>query len=587
MKACPKYFERPSLEEAAKRSQKPIPIIRTELKIDPNLLDYTKDKKYFIQTFGCQANERDGEFLTGLLELCGYQKAKLREEADIILLNTCAVRAGAEERIYGEIGHIKALKQVKPELILGVCGCMPQQEEVVEKLLKKPKTVDLIFGTHNLERLPDLIKEAYLSKVPIVEVYSKEGEVYENLPSVRSSNLKAWVNIMYGCDKFCTYCIVPYARGRERSRLLEDIIKEVETLKKQGYQEVTLLGQNVNAYGQDLKLGYNFEDLLVATAKTGIPRIRFMTSHPWNFTEGMLKAIRDYPNIMPAIHLPLQAGDNEILRKMGRRYSAEEYCKLYDRIRKEISNVAITTDIIVGFPNETYEQFSKTLDLVKYCKFDSAFTFIFSPRPGTPAAKMSDTVSLEEKKRRFKELIALVASHAKERNMAYLGKTLEVLVEGPSKRCEAILSGYSENNKLVNFKGDKSLIGQIVPVKITKAKSWTLEGEVAVDKEVKKAVDELKKAFDRDELIQEYRLLANKIAESSEIQTLEKELKDLQQKLCNYLDQNLKELYEETKEKYQELKKVYLENPLVNNYQVLKEQVDELLKEVSEILSKL
>ena len=473
-----KYFIRPSLKEAAKRSKNIIPIIREELKADPEIKEYAKGKHYLIQTYGCQANERDGEFLAGLLEMIGYKKAKTRNEADIIILNTCAIREGAEDRVFGEIGHIKYLKRENPNLLFAICGCMPQQEEVVERLLKKHDTVDIIFGTHNLHHLPSLIKQALLEKSQVVEVYSKEGEIYENLPSHRESNLKAWVNIMYGCDKFCTYCIVPYTRGKERSRLLEDIIEEVKELKEAGYKEITLLGQNVNAYGNDLGLGYNFETLLVEVAKTGIERIRFMTSHPWNFTDGMIKAIRDYPNIMPFVHLPLQSGDDEILRKMGRRYTSEEYYDLYQKIRKEVKDVAITTDIIVGFPNESEEQFEHTLNLVKKCDFDSAFTFIFSARPGTPAARMEDKISLEEKHQRFKRLVKVVADSAKKQNSKYMGKVIKVLVEGTSKRNAEILSGYSESNKLVNFKGDKSLIGQIVDVKITKTKSWTLEGEV-------------------------------------------------------------------------------------------------------------
>ena len=472
-----KFFARPSLKEAAKRSQEIIPIIREELESDPEIKEYAQGKKYLIQTFGCQANERDGEFLAGILEMIGYVPASNREEADIIILNTCAIREGAEDRVFGEIGHIKALKRQNPNLLFAICGCMPQQEEVVNNLLKKHDTIDIIFGTHNLHRLPLLIKEALYSKAQIVEVYSKEGEVYENLPSHRASNIKAWVNIMYGCDKFCTYCIVPYTRGKERSRLLEDVVAEVKDLKEHGYKEITLLGQNVNAYGNDLKLGYNFETLLIEVAKTGIDRIRFMTSHPWNFTRGMIEAIRDYPNIMPFIHLPLQSGDDEVLRRMGRRYTSEEYFALYQTIREEIKDVAITTDIIVGFPNETDEQFNHTLELMEKCRFDSAFTFIFSPRPGTPAAKMEDKISMEEKHARFKKLTKIVAESAIENNQKYLNKTLKVLVEGTSKRNKNILSGYSENNKLVNFKGSPDLIGQIVNVKITKAKSWTLEGE--------------------------------------------------------------------------------------------------------------
>ncbi len=477
MKDYSKYFVKPSLEEAAKRSKELVPIIRQTLEKDFEIATMVKGKKYVVRTFGCQANERDGETIAGILEEIGYQKTDILEEADIIILNTCAVREGAEERVFGEIGHLKRLKSLNPDLLFGICGCMPQQEEVVNRILKTSNQVDMIFGTHNIANLPHLIKQAYYSKERVVEVYSKEGEVYENLPSRRDGNLKAWVNIMYGCDKFCTYCIVPYTRGKERSRLMEDILAEVNELKESGYKEVTLLGQNVDAYGNDLKLGYNFETLLVEVSKTGIERIRFTTSHPWNFTEGMIKAIRDYPNIMPYVHLPLQSGDDDVLRRMGRRYNAKEYLSLYNKIREEIPGVSITTDIIVGFPNETEEQFLNTLKMVNECRYDGAYTFIYSPRPGTPAAKMVDNVTIEEKKDRLNRLLAAVAIHARERNQAYQDKEVLVLVEGASKRNKDVLSGYSESNKLVNFKGSKDQIGKIVKVKITKVKTWTLEGE--------------------------------------------------------------------------------------------------------------
>ena len=293
----------------------------------------------------------------------------------------------------------------------------------------------------------------------------------------RESKFKAWVNIMYGCDKFCTYCIVPYTRGKERSRLIEDILSEVQDLKDKGYKEVTLLGQNVNAYGKDLDLGYDFATLLTKVSDIGIDRIRFVTSHPWNFTNEMIDVIASRENIMPYIHLPIQSGDDEVLRRMGRRYSYDEYKKLYDLIRQKVKNASISTDIIVGFPGETEEQFENTLKAVRECKYDSAYTFIYSPRVGTPAAKMEDNVTEEEKKNRFNRLVEEVSKHAKESNDQFVGKTVKVLVEGVSKRNENILSGYSEENKLVNFKGDVSKVGTIVEVKILTSKTWTLEGE--------------------------------------------------------------------------------------------------------------
>ena len=470
------YFVKPSLKDAVKRSRTTTQIVKDEYKLDDKFL-LGKDKTYFIRTFGCQANLRDEETIAGILEMMGYTKSEDINKSDIILLNTCAVRENAEERVFGEVGHLKGIKQNNPDVIFGVCGCMVQQESIVEEILRRAPHIDLIFGTHNINRLPELIYHTYMSKERVVEVFSKEGEIYENLPIKRNDSLKAWVNIMYGCDKFCTYCIVPYTRGKERSRLLEDIIEEVNCLIEQGYKEITLLGQNVNAYGNDLKLGYDFATLLEECAKTNIERIRFTTSHPWNFSDRMVDVIAKYDNIMNHIHLPIQSGSDEILKKMARRYSIEEYRELYNKLRSKLDVCSITTDIIVGFPNETEEQFQATLDAVNEFEYDSAFTFIYSPREGTPAARMDDNVPMEVKKERFNRLVEAVTRSAKKRNDAYVGRTLKVLVEGPSKKNEEVLSGYSEENKLVNFIGGKYLIGKIVNVKITKSKSWTLEGE--------------------------------------------------------------------------------------------------------------
>ncbi len=475
-----KYLIKPDSKVAAFRSKNKVDIIYSSLIIPNELIDIARNKKYTVRTFGCQANERDGEIISGILEKIGYSKANSLEESDVIILNTCAIRENANERVFGEIGHLRVLKRNNPDLVFALCGCMAQQETTISKILSTNNQVDLIFGTHNISNLPDLLYQAYLSKEKIVQVYSKEGEVYEDLPSVRDSKTKAWVNIMYGCDKFCTYCVVPYTRGKERSRLKEDIIKEVNELVREGYQEITLLGQNVNAYGNDLNLGYNFEDLLKEVAKTNIPRIRFTTSHPWNFTKGMIEAIRDYPNIMPYVHLPLQSGDDEILKRMGRRYTFKEYLELYNLIRSTIPNVAITTDIIVGFPNESDEAFENTMKIVDECKYDGAYTFIFSPRPGTPAYLMKDEISSQTKSKRLERLIEATKKYAKLRNVEQEGKILKVLVDGPSKRNPDILSGYSEENKLVNFKGNPNSIGKIVKVKILKGKAFTLEG-VQVD----------------------------------------------------------------------------------------------------------
>ena len=475
------YFRKPSLKEAAMRN-KEIIINKDGLEVPSEMKNVGKDKKYFIRTYGCQGNEADSEVIAGILEFLGYSKASVAEEADVVILNTCAVRENAEDKVFGEIGALKKIKVVNPDLIIGICGCMAQQEHIVEKILKSYHQVDLIFGTHNINRLPLLLKDALLNKERVVEVFSNKSEIYENLPVVRSNNLKAWVNIMYGCDKFCTYCIVPYTRGKERSRLKEDILKEVRELKEKGFKEITLLGQNVNAYGKDLNKGYDFATLLKEVSDIGIERIRFVTSHPWNFTSEMVDIIAKRDNIMPYIHLPIQSGDDEVLRRMGRRYNYEEYKALYYSLREKVKNCSVTTDIIVGFPGETEEQFANTLKAVKELKYDSAFTFIYSPRVGTPAAKMKDDVSEETKKKRFNALVEVVSASAKERNDAYVGKTLKVLVEGLSKRNSNILSGYSEENKLVNFKGSPNMIGKIVDVKINVSKTWTLEGEAIGEK---------------------------------------------------------------------------------------------------------
>ena len=400
------------------------------------------------------------------------------EDADLILLNTCAIRENAHNKVFGMVGRIKHLKESKPDLVAGICGCMAQEEHVVKEILEKYKWLDIVFGTHNIHNLPNILYEAISKKDLEVDVLSIEGDVVENIPVKRDSKYKAWVNIMYGCDKFCTYCIVPYTRGKQRSREPEYIINEVKKLVEDGYQEVTLLGQNVNAYGKDLNIDYGMSNLLEDVAKTGINRVRFVTSHPWDFTDEMIDIIAKYDNIMPYIHLPLQSGSSSILKKMGRRYTKEEYLTLYKKIREKLPYSSITTDIIVGFPNETYEDFNETLEVVNECKFDSAFTFIFSPRIGTPAAKMEDSISLEVKEKRLQELNDLINKYSKEANDKYLGKIVPVLIEDFSEKDDSMLMGYTDTMKLVNVKGDSSLIGKIVNVKITDVKTWSMDAEV-------------------------------------------------------------------------------------------------------------
>ena len=435
-------------------------------------------KKYFLRTYGCQMNVHDSEEIKYYLEALGYKECDALEEADIVVLNTCAIRENAKDKVFGYLGRCKHLKKIKKDLIIVIAGCLMQKPNEIEEIQNKHKYIDIIIGTHNLSELPDLIKKASESQKQDIEVYSNSDIIFENVKYNRDSKITAWINIIYGCDKFCTYCIVPFTRGRERSRKMEDILKEVQDLHDKGYMEVTLLGQNVNAYGKDLDLGYDFATLLENVAKIGIPRIRFVTSHPWNFTDKMIDVIAKYDNIMPYIHLPLQSGSDDVLRKMNRRYTSEEYKTLFDDIKRKVKNVAITTDIIVGFPNETDEDFQKTLDIVNYCQFDGAYTFIFSPREGTAAAKMQDDISLEVKEKRLKQLNELINKYSLESNKKMLGKKVDVLILGINEKNDDNVYGYTDTMELVNIEGGKNLIGKIVPVEIVDAKSFSLNGRL-------------------------------------------------------------------------------------------------------------
>lgn len=436
--------------------------------------DLFKGKKYFIKTYGCQMNVHDSEEISALIESLGYIKTDVLEEADFIILNTCAIRENAHDKVFGFLGRCKHLKKEKKDIIIGLCGCMAQEESVVNEIREKHPYIDIVFGTHNMNDLPKMLTNYYGKQD--IEVYSKEGDVIEfgNLYK-RDSNISAWVNIMYGCDKFCTYCIVPYTRGKQRSRKSEDIIKEVNELKEAGYKEITLLGQNVNAYGKDLD-DVSFARLLELVSDTGIPRIRFVTSHPWDFTDEMIDVIAKRDNIMPYIHLPLQSGSSRILKLMGRRYSKDDYLTLYNKIRSKVKDVSITTDIIVGFPGETREDFEDTLKVVNECKYDGAFTFIFSPRENTPAASLEDNVSLKEKEDRLHELNELINKYSKESNLKMLNKSVKVLITGVSEKDDTKVCGYTENMKLVNVDAPKEDIGKIINVKITEAKSFSLDG---------------------------------------------------------------------------------------------------------------
>ena len=465
----------PNLAVAADRKK----TLVKERKLDMEIKPIYKGKKYFLRTYGCQMNVHDSEEIKYYLESLGYEAVEELELADIVVLNTCAIRENAKDKVFGYLGRCKHLKKEKPDLIITVAGCLMQKPNEIEEIHNRHKYIDIIIGTHNLNELPNLIEEANNKKIQNIEVYSNSDVVFENVKYNRDSKISAWINIIYGCDKFCTYCIVPFTRGRERSRKMEEVLEEVRDLKEQGYIEVTLLGQNVNAYGKDLNLGYDFATLLEEVAKIGIPRIRFVTSHPWNFTDKMVDVIAKYDNVMPYVHLPIQSGSDDILRKMNRKYTIDEYKKLFDQIKSKVKNVAITTDIIVGFPNETDEDFEKTLDIVNYCKFDGAYTFIFSPREGTAAARMEDKVSMEVKEKRLQELNNLVNKYSLESNQKLIGKVVDVLVNGISEKDSSKVYGYTETMKLVNIVGGNDLIGKIVPVKITDAKSFSLDGEIS------------------------------------------------------------------------------------------------------------
>jgi len=471
-------MKKPNLNEARCRTTKEIQIKTNEYVVKDEYKNIGKNKKYYVKTYGCQMNEHDSENIKAILEDMSFTETDNMENADLILLNTCAIRENAHNKVFGYLGRIKHLKQTKKDLIVGICGCMAQEEVVVNEILERYKWIDIVFGTHNIHNLPNILFTSLNQKKLEVEVLSIEGDVIENIPVKRDSKFKAWVNIMYGCDKFCTYCIVPYTRGKQRSREPQYILDEVKSLIEQGYQEVTLLGQNVNAYGKDLKINYTMSNLLEEVAKTNIKRVRFVTSHPWDFNDEMIEIIKKYDNIMPYIHLPLQSGSNQILKLMGRRYTKESYIELYKKLKQALPYSSITTDIIVGFPNETEQDFNDTLEVVNECKFDGAYTFIFSPRVGTPAAKMVDNIDLETKNERLYKLNELINKYSKEANDRYLNTTVPVLIEGISDKDNTKLMGYTDTMKLVNVKGNKEDIGKIKNVKITEIKTWSMDGEI-------------------------------------------------------------------------------------------------------------
>jgi len=433
---------------------------------------------YRIITYGCQMNERDSETIAGILTERGYRRAGKDEDPDVIVLNTCCVREGAERKIFGKVLELKALKARHPGAIIAVVGCLPQQPGAAESIARKLVHVDIVLGTHNIERIGEAVERVAASRCQFVEVIDHETAPKEGLPSVRAPGVRAWLTVMYGCDNFCSYCIVPYVRGRERSRLPGEIKAEVERLVSGGFKEVVLLGQNVNAYGRTLGTGEDFTTLLrdVDSVK-GLARTRFMTSHPRDFTQEMVVAVRDLPTVCEHIHLPVQSGSNTVLERMNRGYTREQYMDLASRIREAMPDSSLTTDIIVGFPGEDEREFADTMDLVKRLEFDAAFTFMYSPRKGTRAAQMPGEVPFSTKKGRISELIKVQNEITQKKNRELAGRVFEVLVEGPSERDPSVMAGRTRQNKMVHFRSDRPP-GSLVNIRITSTGTWTLRGEV-------------------------------------------------------------------------------------------------------------
>lgn len=439
--------------------------------------------KYMITTFGCQMNEHDSEKLAAMLEAMGYEPTLMTNDCDLIIYNTCAVRENAELKVYGNLGHLKLAKRKNPELKIAVCGCMMQQPHVVKEIKSKYKHVDLVFGTHNLYKFPELLTETMDNNTTLVDVWDVDGEVVEGLRSSRKFELKAFVNIMYGCNNFCTYCIVPYTRGRERSRTPEDIINEIKELVANGTKEITLLGQNVDSYGKTLEEPITFAELLRMTNEVeGLERIRFMTSHPKDISDEVIYAMRDCDKVCEFLHLPVQCGSTKLLKKMNRHYSKEDYLRIIEKAKAEIPDIAFSTDLMIGFPGETEEDLLDTIDVVEKVRYDNAFTFIYSKREGTPAAKMEDQIPEDVKHERFNKVLAKVNEILAEISASYVGKTVEVLVEGKSKTDDTKFTGRTRQNKLVNFtvkNPEADLLGKLMDVKITEATTFSLVGEEA------------------------------------------------------------------------------------------------------------
>ena len=474
----------PNIKDARIRTKEKIEVSYDKYKVPESIHNIGHNKTYTILTYGCQMNVHDSENISGIMEDLGYTKEENYEKADVIIINTCAIRENAQNKVVGILGRIKKLKETNPNIITIIGGCMPQEESVSNMIKDKYKWVDIVLGTHNIYDIPTLLENITKERKQNIEVYSVEGSIIENLPVKRDSKIKAWVNIQYGCDKFCSYCIVPYTRGKQRSRLPKDILKEVEELKNKGYKEVTLLGQNVNAYGKDLEESYTMANLLEDVAKTGIDRIRFVTSHPWDFSSDMIDIIAKYPNIMPYIHLPIQSGSDNILKKMNRRYTIAEYKKLFHELKDKIPKVSITTDIIVGFPGETDDDFRELEEFVEKTKFDKLGTFMYSKEEGTPAARLPELIHGNTKKSRYNKIMSIQQKVSNENLKNKIGKNVEVLIEDISFDGKYLIGRtsqdvpeedgiiYVENN---NF---ESKVNSFVNVKVTEVKEYDLIGKI-------------------------------------------------------------------------------------------------------------
>ena len=432
------------------------------------------------ETYGCQQNENDTERIRGMLEECGFEFTEDSNIADLVVYNTCAVRENAEQKVFGRLGILKHIKETRRDMMIALCGCMVQQGHITEKIKSKYPHVDLIFGTHTIHRFPELLHKIMSGKKRVFDIENADGYIAEGIPVKREDKSKAWVSIMYGCNNFCTYCIVPYVRGRERSRKSENIIAEIKELVAGGISEVTLLGQNVNSYGKDLEENIDFSDLLrMVNDIEGIKRIRFVTSHPKDFSDKLIDTMAECDKVCHQLHLPFQAGSDRVLKEMNRGYTKEEYIAKIEKLKARIPDIALSTDVIVGFPTETTEDFLETVDVLKRVEFDNIFSFIYSRREGTPAAKLDFVLSDEEIHKNFDMLLEVQNEISKAKNDAFVGKVVEVLVDGESKTDSNMLSGRMENTKIVNFSGSSDLCGKYVKVKVTEAHTWSLNGELA------------------------------------------------------------------------------------------------------------